>query len=276
MVRPFAKYEGLGNDFVLLEGDAAVGMTGAQAKLLCDRHRGIGADGVLALTLERGADGSLAIFNADGSRATMCGNGARCVALHQLLHGRASVGQTFTIGTDAGPRHVTIRAADGAQSAEVEVDMGVVRIEREDIELQASGRRLVVVAVRVGNPHAVVVASVPEAEQLAVVREAEARTDLWPDGVNVEFAEVSSDGAHVRVRVHERGSGWTQACGTGACAVAVVALRGQGLAEGRIEVTLPGGALAVTATLSGPEAHVLLRGPARRVYEGHVEMAAAG
>jgi diaminopimelate epimerase len=271
MSRPFAKYEGLGNDFIVLESAAwpANECSPELARRLCDRHRGIGGDGVL--WLDRGADGTLrlVILNADGSRPEMCGNGVRCVAVHEHVAGRAALGREIVIETDAGARASAVQQWDDhAGRGIVEVEMGAVRIVRDDVAL-ADGA--VAIAVDVGNPHAVVFGEVSHGREMDLVRAAEARRDVWPRGVNVEFAARAMDDSGATVRVHERGVGWTQACGTGACAVAAAMLAVRGESRGSRWIDLDGGRLEIALeTRSDGLTHARMRGPARRVFAGTI------
>ncbi len=271
MSRPFAKYEGLGNDFIVLESATwpASMCSPDLARQLCDRHRGVGGDGVL--WLDRGADGSLrlVILNADGSRPEMCGNGVRCVALHEVLAGRVSEGAPLAIETDAGTRTAVVSSLDAARAtATVDVEMGAVAVRAEPVDL-ASGARAY--AVDVGNPHAVVFDAIDGERTMDVVRAAESRRDVWPHGVNVEFARATDDDAGARVRVHERGVGWTEACGTGACAVAAAMLFARGRSSGTRWVDLDGGRLEITVeAASDGRPRARMRGPARRVFAGEV------
>jgi len=270
MSRPFAKYEGLGNDFIVLESARwpAASRTPELARALCDRHRGIGADGVLWIDPRQDGSVTLVILNADGSRPEMCGNGVRCVAVHELLAGRVAVGGTVPVASDAGLRNATVCAADGIDGAMVEVDMGHVRVTLEAVSLAGGARAYV---VDVGNPHAVIFDAVPPEHTMDVVRAAEGRRDVWPHGVNVEFAQRSGDDAGARVRVHERGVGWTEACGTGACAVAAAMMVERGLERGARWIDLDGGRLEISVTPDADGAlRARMRGPARRVFVGEV------
>jgi diaminopimelate epimerase len=199
------------------------------------------------------------VLNADGSRPEMCGNGVRCVVLwayeEKLLQGHAC-----TVLSDAGPRPSTLQAgADG--SFLVTVAMGVARVSPEPAQVRGPERPepVRVSVVDLGNPHGVVF-DPPEAPSLVAQVEA---LEVFPRGVNVELVTPTEEG--FRVRVHERGVGWTQACGTGACAVAAAAVqRGLAAAAVPVRVTLDGGALAIT--VDGASGHVKMTGPARRVF----------
>lgn len=266
--RPFEKYEGLGNDFLVL--DAAewpeATLTPALARTLCDRHRGVGGDGLLWVDRGAIANGAvrMVILNADGSRPEMCGNGVRCVAAWLLDRGDLSVGSHLVVESDAGPRPVTVRASrDGV--SEVEVAMGRAAVATAPDSVAVGGSHVAVRAVDMGNPHGVVFA--PPDDTMGLVRAVTALS-AFPKGVNVELVAPEEGG--FRVRVHERGVGWTQACGTGACAVAAAAV-----AEGRwragepVTVRLDGGPLVIT--VADETWDVTMTGPARRSFAGVVE-----
>lgn len=263
--RTFAKYEGLGNDFLVL--DAAEWpepeLTPALAQRLCDRHRGVGGDGLLWVDRAGGAV-RMVILNADGSRPEMCGNGVRCVAAWLVDRGDLAVGARIVVQSDAGPRPVTVHAVrDGV--AEVEVAMGRAVVTAEADAVSVGGARVAVRAVDMGNPHGVVFA--PTDDTIGLVR---AVTGLaaFPKGVNVELVAPEEGG--FRVRVHERGVGWTQACGTGACAVAAAAVaEGRWRAGEAVTVRLDGGPLVITVAAGSWD--VTMRGPARRAFAGTVD-----
>lgn len=254
----FAKYEGLGNDFVVVDG---VPMDAERAKAICDRHRGVGADGVLIINDEP----SMVVWNADGSHAEMCGNGLRCVAWHQA---RTQNVQEATWNTGAGP-HQTIVHGMG----DVEVLMAVpsflpleVPFHGDDALVEATidvgGSSHVLTAVGMGNPHAVLFDQGVDRQTLGPAIQAGA---LFPQGVNVGFATTIDSG--FALDVLERGAGWTMACGTGACACGAAAVRTGRWELGRpMQVQLPGGAL--TITIHGDGEPVSMRGPARHVFDG--------
>ncbi|HEU4411886.1 MAG TPA: diaminopimelate epimerase [Polyangiaceae bacterium] len=257
----FEKYEGLGNDFVLVDvrgGGPAPGP--AEARQLCDRRRGVGADGVLLVGPGRsaGASASMIVYNADGSRPEMCGNGLRCVA-HYVA---GSAPASLVVDTDAGARGCEI------EGGEVRVEMGWGRLKPSAVELEAAGQKVRLREVDVGNPHAVVFGPYDRSlfERLGP---ALATHPHFAAGANVEFVREGA-GGELEVLVWERGVGPTEACGTGACAVAVAAcaegLRRRGEA---LRVRLPGGALEVRV---GANARLSMRGPARRAFRGEVEV----
>lgn len=254
----FAKYEGLGNDFVVVDAGRDDAIEPAAARELCDRRRGVGADGVILVLPARdpACGARMRVINADGSVPEMCGNGLRCAVLHLALsRGVATLDVTFE--TDAGPRpcSATVRGS----CAEVSVDMGEVR-DLGLVELAVGERKLCVAVADAGNPHAILW----NERDLDVLGPAIATHPAFPHGTNVELASIARGG--IDVVVWERGVGRTLACATGACAVAVVARkRGLVAPAGGVEVRLPGGVLVVDPAPSG---RTRQRGPARRVFEG--------
>ncbi|MEW6152982.1 MAG: diaminopimelate epimerase [Actinomycetota bacterium] len=227
------KYHGLGNDFlVLVDRDGSVPAGAAMARALCERHRGVGADGLIRVT--PGPDGPvMELYNADGSRAETSGNGLRCVA-RAAVDARLATGPEVTITTDAGPRRARIRP-DGL----VSVEMGTATVDGQHVDM--------------GNPHRVELV-----EDLAAVTGPD-RPDL-----NVEYVVAGPGTGQLSMRVFERGVGETQACGSGACAAAAVA-HAKGLVGPTVTVNQPGG--AVTVELGDP---VVLTGPAVFVFEAEV------
>lgn len=231
----FTKMQGLGNDFVLVEGPRQL-MSGDISRI-CDRRFGVGADGLLMVT--RGSPIVMDYWNADGSPAEMCGNGLRCVA--QYAHDRWVDEPEFVIDTAVGPRIVRIEAGG------VEVEIGPVRIEGEEM---IGGERYVLVDT--GNPHAVRHVEDPAALDVASIGPVVAGETGFDAGCNVEFIKVKEHS--LDMRVWERGVGETMACGTGMVAAAFVALDG---GDGAISVNVPGGMGQVRiedgiAWLSGP------------------------
>ena len=258
----FWKYQGLGNDFVVVETSEL--MSGARAQRLCDRRLGIGADGVLSVLPARaGGVAYMHIFNSDGSVAAMCGNGIRCVARH-LAERRGLTGE-LAIETAAGPRRCVVHAGRSGRVEAVSVEMGPACYEGER-EFEAGGERLRGHRVSMGNPHAVFFG---EASSERAARFGPLVERAIPGGVNAGFAAPRAGG--LDLVVWERGAGLTHACGTGACAAAVAAVKTGLLSAGApLEVWLPGGQLEITVArdLVG----VLMRGPAERVFEGSTEL----
>jgi diaminopimelate epimerase len=258
----FQKYQGLGNDFLVVEGPVL--MTPERARRLCDRRRGVGADGVLSVLPPRaGGTAYMHVYNSDGSVAAMCGNGVRCVA--RYLAERRGVTGELAIETDAGTKRCRVlRAADGAVTG-VAVDMGPARVEGEQA-FEVGGERLVGLRVSMGNPHAVFFDRATRERATAVGPAVEATV---PGGVNAGFASERPGG--LDLVVWERGAGLTDACGTGACAAAVAAVKtGRARAGEPISVRLPGGELEIV--VGEDLVQVEMRGPAERSFEGATEL----
>jgi diaminopimelate epimerase len=255
------KYHGLGNDFVLLDRrPGGADIDAAAARALCERRRGIGADGVLVLLDAPGAEARMSVHNADGSRAEMCGNGIRCVVKHVVDHS-AKRPEEVPISTDAGLRVCRVRY-NGAQVADVEVEMGGARWGPW-VDAPIPGHPgLRGTAVSVGNPHLVLFdRPADEPQTLGATLE---RHPAFRDRTNVEWALGIPGG--LEVVVWERGVGFTQACGTGACAVAAAAVRlGRARAAEWLSISLPGGKLEVRVA---PDfSSIRLRGPAAYSFE---------
>ncbi len=271
------KYHGLGNDFVVLDRrQTGMDIDADTARWICDRRRGIGADGVLSLLPSAVAAARMVVHNADGSIAEMCGNGLRC-AVKYLVDHSSERPEHMDVETGAGV--LACLPSQGAQGvSEVDVSMGPARLVAANLPSGATGQPflqatvpghpgLLGTAVSMGNPHLVLLdRPLDEAERLGPVLE---RHPAFPDRTNVEFVRVEPDG--LTVVVWERGCGLTQACGTGACAAAAAAVRAGRLPEDAwLRVTLPGGDLhlRVPADLSD----IRLRGPATFVFEGVVSL----
>ncbi len=245
----FLKMEGLGNDFVVLEGPRDV--RPSQVKAWCDRRRGIGADGVLVVTPLAGDRVRMEYWNADGSPAEMCGNGLRCVA--RLARDRGWVGgDVFTVVTAVGDREARI-------GAEVTVQVGVPEPHREKA-IEVAG--MVVRRVDVGNPHAVAFVDDPAAIAVEELGHRIGTDAVFPSGANIEFAAVRGENL-IELRVWERGVGETLACGSGAAAATAIAHE-LGRVGKTTTVRLPGGDLVVTLDERG----AWLTGPANYVFEG--------
>jgi diaminopimelate epimerase len=258
----FAKYHGLGNDFVLVEGPL---MDPVRARAVCDRRRGVGADGVVTILPPRtaGAAAAMHIYNPDGSVAEMCGNAIRCLARH-LAESRGLDG-ALRIDTDAGTKVCTLHRGPRGDVEAVSVEMGPARVEGEQ-EFRVGAERLRAVRVSMGNPHAVLFDEPSRARAAAVGPPVERAV---PGGVNVGFARPGPGG--IDLVVWERGAGLTDACGTGACAATVAAVRrGDVPAGAPVEVRLPGGALEIT--VSPDLDRVTMRGPATRVFAGEADV----
>jgi diaminopimelate epimerase len=268
----FHKYEGLGNDFVLVEAGREDAVSPELASLLCDRRLGVGADGVLLLLppSSSAAQGRMKVINADGSVPEMCGNGLRCAVLHVARARRMTSGE-ITFETGAGLRSSIVDDASSSQSggrAFVTVDMGVVRVG-EDIRLDLGSEGGADVweltLADAGNPHAITTRRTTR-EAIERVGPRIATHARFPAGTNVEFAAYEKRA--VDLVVWERGVGITQACGTGACATAAVGVaKGELPKNEEITVSLPGGSLFITIRDDG---RAIMRGPARHVFSGRV------
>jgi diaminopimelate epimerase len=265
----FSKLHATGNDFLvhlLLAEDRELGA--AEASWLCDRHRGIGADGLITITPGRdGADCTMTLRNADGGLAEMSGNGARCLAWVAARTGLAR-GAELVVDTGGGRRQITLeRDASGAVAA-AEVDMGAITFEPAqipvdapsayDIDVAADGVTYSGDAAGIGNPHFVLLVDDPTAVPVTVHGPVIEHDPRFPQRVNVEFVAITGPD-RVQMRVWERGAGETLSCGTGACASAAVANR-RGLVGEKVQVDVLGGTLAVTlgptVRLGGPVSHV--------------------
>ncbi len=249
----FVKMEGLGNDFVLLEGPLEP--TTAQIEAWCDRRRGIGADGVLVATRIDSERVRMEYWNADGGRAEMCGNGLRCVA--RFAHDRGWTDQrSFTVQTDLGDYPVKVRKSGRVRAmlgrAEVP-DGGLVSVVGTEVH-----------PMSMGNPHAVLFVENTNEAPVKTLGPVIEVAEQFPDRTNVEFVEIK-DRTRIEVRTWERGVGETLACGTGAGAAAVMANR-EGLADDTLTVGLLGGDLDVE--IDGDV--VWMEGPATYAFEGRL------
>jgi len=275
------KYHGTGNDFVMLEDlDDERPLVPELVAALCDRHRGVGADGVIRVTrgTETGTDFFMDYRNADGSLAEMCGNGVRCLGKLVVERGLTTATE-LEVGTRAGVKHLWIDVEGGVVRA-VTVGMGPPAFARGEIPMSGpagepfltepfdvDGRTFKASAVSMGNPHLVLfVERDPDEVDLREIGPRIEHDARFPEKTNVEFVAIQ-DGA-VKARVWERGSGETMACGTGACA-ALVAANEAGLVASRAEVRFPGGSLVVERT----DLEVFLTGPAERVFEARIDPA---
>jgi diaminopimelate epimerase len=253
---------GLGNDFVVFDArETPIDIDPARARAIADRKTGIGCDQLIVVEPSHAADVRMRIWNADGGEVESCGNAARCVAL--------LVGGESAIETRGG---IIRGVANGAAAS---VDMGAPRFGWDEIplaypmdtaampvgweELQSPA------AVNVGNPHAIFFVDDAGAVDLARLGPLIETDPLFPDRINVNVASL--EGGALRLRVWERGAGLTQACGTGACATAVAAIRRK-LVEGRVEVRLPGGSLVIEWTPGGT---IRMSGPATSVFSGEID-----
>lgn len=272
----FTKYHGLGNDFILVDNrhSSEPVLTPEEAVVLCDRHFGIGADGVIfALPAQNGTDYTMRIFNSDGSEPEMCGNGIRCLAKFIADLEGSDAKTEYRIHTGAGVIITELRS-DG----QVKVDMGVPRLLAAeipttlaapdakviDVPIEVADKSWSVTCVSMGNPHCITFVEDVSAIALETVGPQFEHHQAFPQRTNTEFIQVIRRD-YVKMRVWERGAGVTLACGTGACA-AVVAGVLTGKCDRTTAVELPGGVLEIEwSEVSG---RIYMTGPAQRVFTG--------
>jgi diaminopimelate epimerase len=257
------KHHGLGNDFlVFLDLDGTRPVTGATARAICDRHRGVGADGLLRVTAGSTAgdvtDVTMQLFNADGGRAEMSGNGISCLAQAVVLAGVAQ-GPTVTVATDAGKRSVRIVETGRAREHRATVDMGVAKVTDEESDLFDGDPPVLKAArVEVGNPHLVAHVSELVTDDELIARGSRLN-ELVPAGINLELIASGPEPGELTMQVYERGVGLTEACGTGACAAAAAAEHWQ-LTGDKVRVHQPGGpadiVLGSTIEMTVPVVHI--------------------
>lgn len=282
----FTKMHGCGNDYVYVDcTKEVIPDIAATAVRVSDRHFGIGSDGLILIKSSEVADFEMDMYNADGSRGKMCGNGIRCVAKYVYDHGLTNKTE-ITVDTQAGIKTLQLTVCDGKVS-KVRVDMGEPVLIPQEIPVKASvlgladDRREAIVAqpftvanssyditcVSMGNPHCITfidedVRSFP----LEAVGSLFEKHELFPEGVNTEFVNII-DKEHLRMRVWERGSGETLACGTGACAVAVASYL-NGFTGRKVDVELMGGHLEIV--YDAATNHVFMTGPATEIFSGEI------
>ncbi|MET7616666.1 diaminopimelate epimerase [Streptomyces sp. NPDC005408] len=285
---PFLKGHGTENDFVIVpDPDNAIDLPASAVAKLCDRRAGIGGDGLLhvvrsaahpeARAMAGEAEWFMDYRNADGSIAEMCGNGVRVFARYLERAGLVEAGD-LAVATRGGVKKVHLAKTDstgGSAAGDITVSMGRALFPEDSVTVTVDGRSWPARNVNMGNPHAVAfVEDLDHAGDLLAVPPF-SPASVYPDGVNVEFV-VDRGERHVAMRVHERGSGETRSCGTGACAVAVAAARRDGLDPSvtGVPVTyivdLPGGRLVIT---EHPDGEIEMTAPAVIVAEGHIEPA---
>lgn len=257
----FTKMEGLGNDYVYLDCTQETPDDLPElARRMSDRHFGVGSDGLICVCPSETADFRMLMFNADGSQGAMCGNGIRCVGKYVYDKGLTQKTR-LTIETGAGLRSLTL--SPHGRTMEVTVEMGCPVIRRP-VTLELPEGKRAVVPVSMGNPHIVRLVTAVKGLNLTEIGPRYTCHPRFPDQVNTEFVELV-DRQTIRMRVWERGSGETLACGTGACAGAAVCVA-QGLTDPALAVELPGGALQIEwPEPSGP---MYMTGPAVTVFEG--------
>jgi diaminopimelate epimerase len=270
---PFIKMHGLGNDFIMLDlrGGAAL-PDAARVRALADRRRGIGCDQLIALQAGDGADITMHIYNADGSRVAACGNATRCVGKLLLAEtGKPEV----KIATDAG-----ILLAKAAEDGQITVQLAPPALGWQDIPLAKNCDTLHVplgegglsdpVAISVGNPHLVFFVADVWAVDVELLGPKLEHHPLLPERANIEFVQRDAPD-HLTMRVWERGTGITQACGTGACATLVAAVR-RGLCDREATVQMPGGQLRIGWLPESQGGHITMTGDAVEVFRGEIAL----
>lgn len=279
----FIKMHGAGNDYVYVDGmKYQIPDESAAAKKLSDRHFSVGGDGLIIIKKGTKADYEMVMYNADGSRGAMCGNGIRCVAKYLFDEGYTNNEKEFTIESMGAIKHIKVNVIDG-KAVSARVDMGKPILKASDIPVNFNGEKCVnqpvtfadrefnMTCVSMGNPHAVIfIDEHPSEFDLNKYGSiAEQDTSLFPDRVNAEFAKII-DRENIEMRVYERGAGETLACGTGACATAVSAIL-NGYCDNKVTVHLLGGDLLIE--WSGNENDsVIMTGPAEYAFTGTVEI----
>lgn len=263
----WTKSHGLGNDYLVVEPErlpAGVVLTPTAVRLICDRHRGVGSDGILELlpTSGQGNRFGVRIWNPDGSIAEKSGNGIRIFAKYLYEHGHTTA-TAFTVATPGGDAAVALEVTeDGGRVAAVTVDMGVASFDPRE-ELTVQGQAFAVTILSVGNPHCVVIVPNLEAVPFASLGPAIECHPAFPERTNVQFAQPVSDRV-VRALIWERGAGETQASGSSSCAVAAACHR-RGLVGREVTVAMPGGDLSVRI---GEDERLWLHGPVEEVCQG--------
>lgn len=272
----FTKMHGAGNDFVLLDGvSRSLKITESTIRHLADRHRGIGCDQVLLVTPpdDPEADFRYTIFNADGSRAGQCGNGARCVGRF-LREKRLTRKRELALLTDGEPLHLSLHEDGRIFAGLAAPQLAPEKIPftadqaRHQYRIEVQGQALSIGAVSMGNPHAVLVVDDAQRAPVQILGPLLESHERFPARANVSFMQILSR-SEIQLRVYERGVGETQACGSGACAAVVHGIHA-GLLSSEVSVHLPGGELSVA--WKGGQERVWLGGPTSTVFEGTIHM----
>ena len=274
----FTKMQGLGNDYVYVNCmEEKVENPSEAAKRVSDRHFGIGSDGLILICPSEKADFEMAMYNADGSRSEMCGNGIRCVA--KYVYANALTDKTsISVETLGGIKYLDLTVEDGKVSL-VRVDMGrpefradqipiICEAEVIDEPIVVDGMEYRITGVSMGNPHAVVFLEDLEGLDIEKIGPKFENHERFPKRINTEFVRVIDRGM-IEMRVWERGSGETLACGTGACAAAAASIL-NGLAERRVTVKLRGGSL--TVEWDEESGKIYMTGPAEVVFDGETKL----
>ncbi len=276
----FSKMHGISNDYVYVNGfTETIGDPNSVSKFISDRRCGIGSDGMIMILPSEVADCRMRMFNADGSEGMMCGNGIRCVGKYAYDHGIVTKPE-LSVETKSGIKHITLEINDGVAVAAT-VDMGKAILRPADIPVKAegddfiarpisvNGKEYSVTCVSMGNPHCIVFCEDPKDVPLEEIGPYFENHELFPERINTEFLQVI-DETTLNMRVWERGSGETFACGTGACACVVAAvLNGFCKHDTEVTVRLLGGELKITYQSDGT---VMMTGPATHVFDGEIDI----
>lgn len=278
----FTKMHGCGNDYVYFDcTEKEIADEKAAAIALSDRHFGIGGDGIILIKKSKNADFEMVMYNADGSRGAMCGNGIRCVA--KYVYDNALTDKTsISIESMGAIKYIDVQVENG-KAVSARVDMGTPKLKAADIPVNCNGEKAIneeitiddrafrMTCVSMGNPHAVLfIDEHPKDFDLnhygALL---EGNTEIFPDRVNAEFAKII-DRKNIEMRVYERGSGETLACGTGSCATAAAAIL-NGLTDNEVTVHLLGGDLKISWSGSENDS-IFMTGPAATVFSGEIDL----
>jgi diaminopimelate epimerase len=274
----FTKMQGAGNDYIYVDTTKyPIENPEEVSKIWSAPHTGIDSDGLVLIGRSEKADFSMRIFNADGSEAMMCGNATRCIGKY-LYENELTKKTEITLDTLSGIKVLKLHVADGKVEA-VTVDMGMPADEPADYDgkgakpmkeqpIEVEGERYVATTVSMGNPHLVIFVNDITKVDLPTIGPKLENHPLFPGRINVEFAQVLGEGK-IRMRVWERGSGITQACGTGACATAVAAAL-TGRAGRESIIIMDGGSLTIEWDVATK--HILMTGGATKVFDGEIEL----
>ncbi len=276
----FTKMQGTGNDYVYVNMfTEKIEDASALAVRISDRHFGIGSDGLILVAPSDMADCRMIMYNADGSRGAMCGNGIRCVAKYAYEHGIVH-DENITVETDSGVKSLAL-TVEGGEVTYVSVNMGQACLKSAEIPVTAAGETFInetltvddreykATCVSMGNPHCVIFAKDIDGMDLEAIGPRFENHKWFPDRINTEFVEIIDEHT-IKMRVWERGSGETISCGTGTCASVVAAcLNGQCKQGEEIEVQVRGGKLYDTYMTSG---EVMMKGPATTVFDGEIDV----
>ena len=278
----FVKMHGAGNDYIYVDGmKQTIQNESEAAKKLSDRHFSVGGDGLIIIKKGTVADYEMVMYNSDGSRGAMCGNGIRCVAKYLFDNGYTD-GEEFTVESMGAVKKIKVNTVNG-KAVTARVDMGKPILKASDVPVITNGERCInqpitiddrefkMTCVSMGNPHAVMFIdeSPKDFDLNHYGKIAEQSTDIFPDRVNAEFAKIV-DRSNIEMRVYERGAGETLACGTGSCATAVAAIL-NGYCNNNVTIHLLGGDLQIE--WSGDENDsIIMTGPAEYAFYGEVEI----